>query len=79
MDNVIKFEVITNSRGATFIHGSECEGRMYLGSERLATDPDDRDLTGAFRQFGLPTAVAPGEWPSAHEGITTDEDPRHRG
>jgi hypothetical protein len=35
---------------------------MYLGSERLATDPDDRDFTGALRQFGLKTAIAPMDW-----------------
>ena len=36
---------------------------LYLGRERLATDADDRDLTGTMRMFSLHTAVAPGEWP----------------
>ena len=39
------------------------EGPLYLGRERLATDPGDRDLTGTLRMFGLGTAIAPGEWP----------------
>jgi hypothetical protein len=83
MNNVISFEIRTltrpGRRDAAWMFGSECEGRLYLGSERLATDPDDRDITGTLRMFNLPTAVAPGEWPNPGEGVTTDEDPRHRG
>lgn len=72
MENVISFEIRTVRKPGhvpcAWIFGSECEGRLYLGSERLATDPDDRDITGALRQFNLPTAIAPGEWPERTTG-----------
>jgi hypothetical protein len=64
MNNVICLTVT-----GTLISGTEGD-HMYLGSERLATDPDDRDLTGAFRLFGLKTAVAPCEWPMPWETVT---------
>lgn len=77
MNNVIRFDIFITGSYGTWLRGSE--GALYLGQERLATDPDDRDLTGTFRLFNLPTAVAPGEWPNPNEGVTTAEDPRHRG
>lgn len=67
-------QVWANATAHTFNSG--CGRVEVLGSERLATDPDDRDLTETFRALGLRTAVAPGEWPALHEGVTCDEDPR---
>ncbi len=54
---------------------------LYLGQTfiDLGTGDVDNDLTMAIRDFNLPNAVAPGAWPNLHEGVTTDEDPRHQG
>jgi hypothetical protein len=68
-DIVIHLEV-QKFRGQTWLNGTELEslgncGRVkVLGSERLATDPDGRDITATMRLFNLTTAVAPGEWPN---------------
>lgn len=68
MNDVIIFEV-QKFRNQLWLNGTahsfndRCGLVQVLGSERLATAPADRDLTGTFRLFGLKTAVAPGEWP----------------
>lgn len=69
MKNVIELnlDLPTNT-----IHGFD--GWMYLGKASV-----DGYMTGAIREFNLPHAVAPSEWPNPHEGVTTNEDPRHRG
>lgn len=79
MANIIEFRIqLDTISGYELVPATQSDRTLvkYLGSERLATDPDDRDLTGALRQFNLPTAVAPSEWPALHEGVTCDDDPR---
>lgn len=62
MNNTINFR-IENSGLSGF------DGEMYLGTEPLARDVDDRDLTGTMREFNLMTAIAPGEWPHRDTAI----------
>ncbi len=52
---------------------------LYLGEEHLATDPDDRDLTGTLNQFNLKTAVAPGEWPDHIDLPAVEGRGEHKG
>lgn len=78
MNNVIRFTVAPNGR---FIVGCDVivEGahEMMLGSAPVSDI--NYGLTEAMREFNLPNAVAPGEWPNPHEQVTTDQDPRGRG
>lgn len=68
MNNVLNFKLTADE-----LSGVEGE-HMYLG-----TVPHDGYITGALREFNLPNTVAPGEWPNPGEGVTCEQDPRHKG
>jgi hypothetical protein len=67
MSNVIELNVDlpTNT-----LHGLEAVNphySLYLGCALI-----DGDLTAAIREFNLPTAIAPGEWPHGHDRHALD-------
>lgn len=74
MNNVIEFRVQLNTLSGYESYPAGANGErcypMYLGSVEIGSAPRraystvDGPVTAALAEFNLPTAVAPGEWPT---------------